>query len=50
MSFLEILAPELNDHMLTDILDLENGGMINHIIWKKSGLPFKMVSGRATLQ
>lgn len=28
-SFLEILAPELNDRMLSDILDLENGVMVN---------------------
>ena len=29
VSFLEILAPELNDRMLSDILDLENGIIIN---------------------
>ena len=28
-SFLEILAPELNDRMLADILDLENGVIVN---------------------
>ena len=28
-SFLEILAPELNDRMLSDILDLENGIIFN---------------------
>ena len=28
-SFLEILAPELNDRMLSDILDLENGIIVN---------------------
>ena len=28
-SFLEILAPELNDHMLADILDLETGIIVN---------------------
>ena len=29
VSFLEILAPELNDRMLSDILDLENGIIVN---------------------
>ena len=29
VSFLEILAPELNDRMLADILDLENGIIVN---------------------
>ena len=29
VSFLEILAPELNDHMLADILDLETGIVVN---------------------
>ncbi len=29
VSFLEILAPELNDRMLSDILDLENGVIVN---------------------
>ena len=29
VSFLEILAPELNDRMLADILDLETGVIIN---------------------
>ena len=29
VSFLEILAPELNDHMLADILDLETGIIVN---------------------
>ena len=28
-SFLEILAPELNDRMLADILDLETGVIVN---------------------
>ena len=29
VSFLEILAPELNDRLLSDILDLENGIIVN---------------------
>ena len=29
VSFLEILAPELNDRVLSDILDLENGVIVN---------------------
>ena len=29
VSFLEILAPELNDRMLADILDLETGSIVN---------------------
>ena len=29
VSFLEILAPELNDRMLADILDLETGVIVN---------------------
>ena len=29
VSFLEILAPELNDRMLSDILDLKNGIIVN---------------------
>ena len=29
VSFLEILAPELNDRMLADILDLETGIVVN---------------------
>nr|WP_311844171.1 ATP-binding protein [Lactococcus lactis] len=29
VSFLQILAPELNDRMLADILDLENGVIVN---------------------
>ena len=29
VSFLEILAPELNDRMLSDILDLENLSLIH---------------------
>ena len=29
VSFLEILAPELNDRILSEILDLENGVIIN---------------------
>jgi len=32
VSFLEILAPELNDRMLSDILDLENGIIVDVII------------------
>ena len=34
VSFLEILAPELNDRMLADILDLETGIVVNlHILF-----------------
>ena len=29
VSFLEILAPELNDRILSDILDLETGVIVN---------------------
>ena len=29
VSFLEILAPELNDRILSEILDLENGVIVN---------------------
>lgn len=34
VSFLEILAPELNDRILSDILDLETGVIVNlHTLW-----------------
>ncbi|EJU24460.1 hypothetical protein HMPREF1152_1458, partial [Mogibacterium sp. CM50] len=29
VSFLEILAPELNDRILSDLLDLETGMIVN---------------------
>ena len=48
VSFLQILAPELNDRMLADILDLESGIIVNlHIKSIDQGEAIKPSSARS---
>ena len=53
-SFLEILAPELNDRMLADILDLETGVIVNlHIrrdVYKRQVICYSQVQCMMTYQ
>ena len=49
VSFLEILAPELNDRVLSDILDLENGVIVNlHIRSIDQGEAIKTIKRKIT--